>query len=90
MATTTAQQPLEVATRNEAPFGAWVAVPGISGASNSKMAFLARLAERVVESLTETGFPVLGSRHPGSVSTRVKAELAKERACASAYFMGPF
>ena len=90
MATTTAQQPIEVAPRNEAPLGTWVAVPDISGSSKPKMALLARFAERVVESLMEAGSPTLGSRHPGSISTREKAELALERARASGYFVGPF
>ena len=90
MATRTAQMPPGVAPRSEAPLGGWVAVAGISGPSNSKMAFLVRLAERIVESLTEVGFPALGSRDPGSVSTREKADLEKEKAWASGYLFGPF
>ena len=88
MATTTAQQPIEVAPRSKAPLGAWVAVPGISGPSKRNSAFLARLAENVMESLTEVGLPTLGSRHPGSFSTREKAPIGRERIWASAYFMG--
>ena len=90
MATTTAQRALQIAPRSEAPLGARVAVTGISGPSNSKIALLSRLAERMVESLTEVGFPALGSRHPNSVSSREKADLEKERAWASGYFVGPF
>ncbi len=90
MATTTAQRPPEVAPRSEAPLGDWVAVTDNSRPSNSKIAFLARLAERIVESLTDVGFPVLGSRHPDSVSSREEADLEKERAWASGYFVGPF
>ena len=90
MATTTALQPIEVAPRSEAPLGVWAAVPGISGPSKRKMAFLARLAERFVESLTDAGFPTLGSRHSRSLSTREKAELEMERTWANAYCMRPF
>ena len=88
MATITTQQPLELAPWNEAPLGAWVALPDISGPSRPKMAFLAHLVGRVVESLTEAGFPVLGSRHPGSVSTGEKAQIGRERIWVRAYFMG--
>jgi len=90
MASITAHKFLEVAPRSKTPLGAWAAVAWISGPSNSKMAFLARLAERVVDSLTEAGFPVLGARHPDSVSTREKTDLDNERAWASAYLVGPF
>ena len=90
MATITDQQPIEVAPRREAPLGGWGAVPGTSGPPKREKAFLARLAGRVVEFLTEAGFPALGPRHPGSVSTREKAELEMERARTSAYFLGPF
>ena len=88
MATTTAQQPLEVAPWNEAPLGASVAVPSISGPSKRKMAFLARLVGRVVEFFPEIGFPALGARPPGSVPTKEKTELEMERTWARAYFMG--
>ena len=75
MARTTAQQPLDIAPRIEAPCGTGVAVLDISGPSERKMPFLARLAGRVVEFFPEIGFPALGSNHSESLSTRGKAEL---------------
>jgi len=90
MASITDHKFLEFAPLSKAPLGGWAAVTWISGPSNNRMAFLARLARRVVESLTEAGFPVLGARHPDSVSTREKADLEKERVWASAYLVGPF
>ena len=90
MAIITAQRPLEVATCNDAPLGAGVAVLDISGSSERKMAVLARLAERLAESLTEACFPALGSHHSESLSTRGKAELETEGTWANAYCIGPF
>ena len=87
MATTTAQQPLGIAPWSTAPLGAWVAVPGISGTSKRKSAFLGRLVGRVVEFFPGLSFPKLGSRHPSSISASEKAKLAKGRVWASAYFM---
>ena len=83
MATTTAQQHLDFAPWSEAPLGAWVAAPDDSRPPERKMPFLARLGERFVESLTEVGFPALGSRHSGSLSSRGKAELEMERTWAN-------
>ncbi len=98
MVTTTHHQPLEVAPWNVEPLVAWVAVPGIPGPPKRKMAFLARFVGRVVQFFPEIGFPELGARNPGSVSPGSvspgsvsiveKAELEKERAWTSAYFMG--
>jgi len=88
MAIITAQQPLVVAPWSEAPLGTGVAVLDISGPSERKMAFLARLVGRVVEFFPEIGFPALGSLHPGSVSTREKAQIGRERTWVRAYFMG--
>ena len=90
MATTTAQQPLDFAPWSEAPRGTWVAAPDNSGPPKRKMAFLARLAGRVVEFFPEIGFPALGSLLSDSLSTRGKAELETEKTCANAYCMGPF
>ncbi|MCI0859298.1 MAG: hypothetical protein J4N81_11225 [Chloroflexi bacterium] len=83
MATTTAQQHLDFAPWSEAPCGTGVAVLDISGPSERKMPFLARLAGKVVEFFPEIGFPALGSHHSESLSTRGKAELEMERTWAN-------
>ena len=90
MAIITAQRSLEVAPWSEAPLGAWVAAPDNSRPPKRKMAFLARLAGRVVVFFPEIGFPALGSHHSESLSTRGKAELETEGTWANAYCIGPF